>query len=269
MKILSFLLLILILWGCKNPNPDEKIENLTKKEIIELASEYYKALDRRKAFYLINKSLKKYENDRDLLVMRGFIQATMNGNNDSDTFCKDFEAASKRGYKIQADYLIGRLCEYVKRPLPIISLIELKHFLNGIAYGKNGKMSDALDEFTEAKVLNPNNYETLYYLSQINYIFIKDTTTAYRLIEKAISLNGHYSDGYMFRGKIKQSKANYIEAMNDYNKAIQYDSDNAEAYYLRGKLYFRLNLPEKGRSDLMTANSKGHPYAFKLLNRLE
>ncbi len=262
MKILlitfSFLLFF---FGCDN------YKDLTKKELVISASENYSNGNKHKALDIINKAIEKYKDDRELIIMRGFINATLGPTLgeyvDQEIICKDFDVAYKLGYKIEATYLQTFFCDVETKPLPIKSLIELKYLLSGINYASNGKLENALDEFTEVIQLNPQNYEALYHISAINFYFIKDTTKAYDLVESALTLNKYFSNGYLLRGKIRQAKDDFIEAINDFNKAIQYDGDNAEAYYSRGKLYYRLNLPEKGMSDLMTANSKGHPNALK------
>jgi len=83
---------------------------------------------------------------------------------------------------------------------------------------------------------------TTYYNQGLEKFKAKLYNDAYTLFDKAISLDPGLSDAYAYRGVIKADVYNQpIEALADYNKALQLDASSFMAYYLRGQLFQKLD----------------------------
>ena len=58
---------------------------------------------------------------------------------------------------------------------------------------------------------------------------------------KAIEINPARAEAYYNRGCVYDKKGDLTEALSDYNKAIELNPDFAEAYYNRAVAYYQLN----------------------------
>ena len=74
---------------------------------------------------------------------------------------------------------------------------------------------------------------------------------------KTIQLNRNDANAYHNRGLAYSRKGEIGHAIKDFTKAIELKSDFAKAYYDRGLVWSHLGEWEKVKSDLTTARSKG------------
>ena len=68
-------------------------------------------------------------------------------------------------------------------------------------------------------------------------------------LDKAIQLDPDDAEAYFNRGVAYGELGQYQTAINDYTKAIQLDTDNALAYANRGYSYRKLGQHERGGAD--------------------
>ncbi|MHB8772501.1 MAG: OmpA family protein [Syntrophales bacterium] len=90
---------------------------------------------------------------------------------------------------------------------------------------------------------------------------------AVKMYTGAIALDRYYAEAYLRRGAATWAadKTDVIEAMGDFNRAIELDPKNPEAYYQRGLLNaFSLN-NQAARTDMQAAASLGHNEAQQWL----
>ena len=72
---------------------------------------------------------------------------------------------------------------------------------------------------------------------------------AIKAFTRAIELNSNYADAYFDRGIAYYELEEYEEAISDYNQAIDINPDYAYPYYERGNVYYELEEYEKAISD--------------------
>ena len=75
--------------------------------------------------------------------------------------------------------------------------------------------------------------------------------------DKVIELNPDDAEAYYNRGNAYYEKQEFAQSIRDYSKAIELKPQFAEAYYNRGEAWLHLREWEKAKSDLTTARSMG------------
>lgn len=90
---------------------------------------------------------------------------------------------------------------------------------------------------------------------------------AVKMYTQAIMADRNYAEAYFRRAKayLANHKSNAMEALTDFDKAIDLDPTNAEAYYERGLLHSFILNNERARDDMRTAAKLGHKGAQKWL----
>ncbi|MHB8907787.1 MAG: OmpA family protein [Syntrophales bacterium] len=90
---------------------------------------------------------------------------------------------------------------------------------------------------------------------------------AVKMYTQAIKADKYYAEAYFKRAKayLANHKSNAMEALVDFDTAIDLDPTNAEAYYERGLLHSFILNNEHARDDMKTAAKLGHVGAQKWL----
>ncbi len=83
---------------------------------------------------------------------------------------------------------------------------------------------------------------------------------AIKMYTTAVEIDKNYSEAYFKRAKayMASHKTFAMEALADFNKTIDLDPTNAEAYYERGLLHAFIINNENARDDMRTAANLGH-----------
>lgn len=159
----------------------------------------------------------------------------------------------------------------------------------GIAYGKQGNLSQANADFIKAKAYNnmPVNSASQGKLSEINSTHKEDyfnrgadsfdqgnVTLAISDYNKAIKMAPNDADAYNNRGSAYYIQGNFIQAIADLNEAISYynkankiNHNYADAYYNRGLVYLHLDNFTQAISDFNQAIEMNPKDAMAYYNR--
>lgn len=86
-------------------------------------------------------------------------------------------------------------------------------------------------------------------------------------LSRAARLNPALDGVYTLIGNIKFSRQDYLEAILDFDKAINQNGTDVHALMNRGMAYFNTGLKDKACADWEKAGKHGHLQAFKLLSR--
>jgi len=154
-------------------------------------------------------------------------------------------------------YYYRGMSQFAKQSyLESIPLLELSTFYNdsngrihhalGAAYYNTGNYEQAILHMKKAEInfMDKKLYRNLglYYYKTNNYLL------AEKYFEKAIYINPKYSDAYFNLGKLYYSNEKYNEAIQAWQKILQYDSNLFEiyiVYYYIGKVYQKKEMPDK------------------------
>ena len=108
----------------------------------------------------------------------------------------------------------------------------------GAAYTNNGKIAEAIADFTKAIEVGPDN-ALIYTLRADAYREIGNFEQAINDYNKAIGLDPDNALTYFDRGCAYDGKGDLPKAIHDYTKAIEIDPKNSiEAYNNRGSIYY-------------------------------
>ena len=84
----------------------------------------------------------------------------------------------------------------------------------------------------------------------------------------SINLKADFPDAFYDRGNVYFVKQNYLEAINNYDKAIELAANRSEFYFNRAMAEFSLGFFEDGCADLNYANDLGDKEASGYLKEL-
>ena len=108
-------------------------------------------------------------------------------------------------------------------------------FNAGIKFYNNELYDKAIESFTNAVNINPNNVTALN-MRGLAYIQKGNSNKALNDFSKAIEIDSSCIDAYNNRGTIYASNKKYEKALNDFNRILELDPKSPEAYYNIGML---------------------------------
>ncbi len=144
-------------------------------------------------------------------------------------------------------------------------LVELI-FQQGNVLMMFGQMDRAIEAYSHASTLNPNN-AYVYINRGIAYGEQGDYDHAIEDFNKAIQFNPDLPEAYYNRGVAYGEQGDYDHAIEDYTKAIQLDPDYVDAYNSRGKDYGKVGDYDRAIEDLSKAIQLNPDYADAYANR--
>lgn len=106
-----------------------------------------------------------------------------------------------------------------------------------------------------------------YELARLHIQYLQDDKVAMEDITKAIYLNENLPGAYSIRGTLNIKVENYLEAINDLDKAIGVDPTDTYALFNRGLAYYNLGMKQECCKDWNTAGQLGHYKSVKYLSR--
>lgn len=101
-------------------------------------------------------------------------------------------------------------------------------------------------------------------------LYVQHSTDQEKALEdltKAAKLNPSLNGIYTLIGNIKFSRQDYLEAILDFDKAINQNGKDAHALMNRGMAYYNTGIKGKACADWEKAGKLGHLQAFKLISR--
>ena len=132
----------------------------------------------------------------------------------------------------------------------ILSAIDW--FENGCVLVNSGNPQKAVEAFTKAIKLNPNN-EKFYVFRGNAYGEAGNNNQAVKDIAKAIKLNPKYAKAYVSRGNAYLRSGSYQQAVKDYSMAVKLSPKHEEAYCYRGVAYGALGKEQQALEDFSRA----------------
>lgn len=122
----------------------------------------------------------------------------------------------------------------------------------GRIYARTEKYEEAIQAFTKALELNPQDSVT-YYNRGLAYSMVDEGEKAIEDYTKALELNPQYSSAYNNRGVVYNELGENEKAIEDYTKALEINPKYSDAYYNRGFSYSALGENEKAIEDYTEA----------------
>lgn len=101
-------------------------------------------------------------------------------------------------------------------------------FISGVYYARTGKFQQAMDAFN-ATIANDLNYAVAYMEKGFLYFDAKKTNEAKQVFQTLVTVKSTYADGYYWLAKCEETLGNKPEAINNYQKALNFDPGIKEA----------------------------------------
>ena len=117
---------------------------------------------------------------------------------------------------------------------------------------KPSRPDEAARYYTAASVLQPNNAQALYYYAMSLWKGKRaqdpdlDLHQIESLLTKSLALDPKLAEAHLQLGNLYSDQAKFAEAIPEYKRALELNSDLADAYYRLGQAYVRTG--EKGRA---------------------
>lgn len=146
------------------------------------------------------------------------------------------------------------------------ALTAWDHIRRGLRAKEEGKMEEAIQEYSKAINKDPRN-AAAYNNRGVVYDDLEQYERAIEDYDKAIELNPDYAIAYYNRGIAYQDLIQYEEAIEDYNRAIELNSGYTAAYNNRGNMYRRLKQYREAIKDYDKAVELDPGYAYAYHNR--
>jgi|GEM_PF-1256466 len=128
---------------------------------------------------------------------------------------------------------LGGTAWYQSKQAEINSAVADHYSQAFISIVQDGDKKEAIEEFTQALRLNPNNANTYF-----NRGFVRsdlgDKKGALDDYNQALRLNPNDADTYNSRGNVRRDLGDKKGALDDYNQALRLNPNDADAYYNRG-----------------------------------
>ena len=141
---------------------------------------------------------------------------------------------------------------------------EDRIFLSNRKYEEGGRLlmskdfTGAINSFTQAIELDPNNFKAYYVRGGCYGYFLKDYPRAIEDFDRAIELRPGNSWAYLQRGFFYQALKDYWQSIADFSRAIRLDPTQATAFIGRGNGYAGLGDYDRANADWDTARRLGY-----------
>ena len=150
---------------------------------------------------------------------------------------------------------LSGLPSVIKAQLPPIITAQNsldKFFNRGVDKLQRGDYSGAIEDFTAAIRLNPNE-PGIYSNRGLARASKGDFQGAIVDYNQAIRINPNYAIGYLHRGLAYSALKDYQNALSDYEQALRLNPNLGEVYYNRGNIHRRLKENEAALADFKKA----------------
>lgn len=104
---------------------------------------------------------------------------------------------------------------------------------------KKGDLQGAIEDFSQAIVLNPNYAEAYYNRGTVRYV-LGDNQGAIADYNEVLRINPNLFQAYVNRGNARDDSGDSQGAIADYNEALRINPSDSKAYYNRGVTRSRL-----------------------------
>ena len=108
-----------------------------------------------------------------------------------------------------------------------LKIRALVYVHRGMAYFAESRYSEALEDFSDALSINPQNSRTLY-LRGLTYRMLKNTSAALEDFRKAISLDPYQMDFWFAKAQLYFHSGDYLAALEDCEEALKLEPESEE-----------------------------------------
>ena len=131
----------------------------------------------------------------------------------------------------------------------------------------NNKIRKAYDEFSEVIDLDSLSADSYYERARLSLQFSSNKDMAYEDLNRAIYLDPALPGVFSLRGTMRLSSKDFLGAINDFTKAIEYNDKDVHAFFNRGIAYFNIGMKKNACKDWQKAGELGNYSVYKYISR--
>lgn len=128
-------------------------------------------------------------------------------------------------------------------------------------------LETAEDCFNKAIAASPLYANGFYERGRFIFQHLNFNERALKDIDRAVQLNPFLPGVYSIRGTLKIQTENYLGAISDFDKAIEYDKRDMYALFNRGIAFYNIGMKENCCADWIKAEMLGHYKATKFISQ--
>lgn len=113
-----------------------------------------------------------------------------------------------------------------------------KYVAEGEEYFKRKEYISAVDNFSKALKVFPENYELNVKYANALYL-VANYDESLKVLNKAVSIKSKRFEAFQLRGIIYSDQGNYSSAISNFKKVVQYKPLNYKSYYKLGEIYYK------------------------------
>lgn len=209
----------------------KKRELTDKFRVVSELDEKYKAGLYKEAIKEYDAAIKKNKTNSDLYLGRGKCYEKTN---DFSRALKDYS----QSYEIDRSNL-----EAIQKRAAL--------------YKKTNEYFKSLTDYKTYLTINKENTDIYAEMADLRMLINKNTDDAIKDLNDGLAVDPRASNLYLKKGLLLMEKNDYRTADNNFSSTIKLDSNNALAYYNRGKSQLLLNNPLTAGVDFDAARQKG------------
>ena len=145
-------------------------------------------------------------------------------------------------------------------------LSDILYYYRGLVYYKMKNYPKMLSSLDTAIAFNPTKSNYHYYRAEA-LLNLGDLNQAQNNYKKTVDMEPLYDAAWLKYGILLQQNNKIREALIAYDRSIEINSKNPEAYYYRGLLMLQVGMPDKGCLDLEKASDLNYRAAEKAMKQ--
>jgi len=236
------------------------------KSLYDIALSKYENEDYNGALENINTYLGANPNSEDAIITRGHCKYMLKdylGAIDDYNTCLTFNAKNIDAifYRASSYNELGNYNAAIESYSMCINLNSKyteAYYYRGKCFDNLNDYKNALLDYNKVIALNPKMFENeIYFNRALAKTGLSDDLGAINDYKKALIYDSKNASIYINRGLLKFSLKDYNGALSDYNSALNIEPSFGMVYYYRGLTYLELHNNKNACADLKTANDSG------------
>lgn len=150
-----------------------------------------------------------------------------------------------------------------KKPDFAYALVERGRLQNNLKHNLEAAYSDFVAAIAADSTYGAGYYEKARFVLQ----HFEDKRSADKDIDNAIRLDPELPGVFVIRGTMRIEAQNYLQAISDFDKALEKEPKDMYAFFNRGIAHYNLGMKDKACKDWQSATDLGHYKAVKYLSR--
>jgi tetratricopeptide (TPR) repeat protein len=145
-------------------------------------------------------------------------------------------------------------------------LSDILYYYRGLVFYKMKNYQKMLSSLDTAIAFNPTKSNYHYYRAEA-FFGLGDFSQAQNNYKKTVDMEPLYDAAWLKYGILLQQNNKIREALIAYDRSIEINTKNPEAYYYRGLLMLQVGMPDKGCLDLEKAADLDYRAAEKAMKQ--